>query len=402
MDDLLEKLKALGLKVEKAADLEPPVEPGLLLEQTVRGTWLDELTRGVYLVEKTLPLGSNYGQVTLIPPTTLDYLEQFAGLNANLSTEKILFLDTETSSLSTGTGAFVFMIGMAYFSGESLKISQIFLEKPEYEAEFLCYFDDFLKYFDTFASYNGKAFDIPMLRSRFILSRLPVSFNGYAHLDLLHFARRIWKLRLESRRLAEIEKEILAFSRNEEEIPGWLVPQIYFDYLASRDAAPLKGVFYHNEMDVASLAALFIHINRLLENSNALTGSDGRDAYAIGNVFEKLGKWELSRDFLKAGMEQGLPDELKKEAVRSFANTLKKEGKWDDAMQYWEFAAGMDDYLACIELAKLYEHRQKDPQSALKWVHKAVLLTCDPHYDQPALELRRIRLEKKCEVKCER
>ena len=82
------------------------------------------------------------------------------------------------------------MIGMAYFSGESLKISQIFLEKPEYEAEFLCYFDEFLKNFDTFASYNGvKAFDIPMLRSRFILSRLPVSFNGYAHLDLLHFAR---------------------------------------------------------------------------------------------------------------------------------------------------------------------------------------------------------------------
>jgi tetratricopeptide (TPR) repeat protein len=287
------------------------------------------------------------------------------------------------------------MIGVAYFTDTSLKIEQIFLEKPECEAEFLCYFDELLKDFDTFATYNGKAFDIPMLRSRFILARLPVSFNQYAHLDLLHMARRIWKLRLESRRLAEIEKEILALSRNEEEIPGWLVPQIYFDYLESRDAAPLKGVFYHNEMDVASLAALFIHINQLLENGTTQKGADGRDAYSIGSAFVKMGKWDLSRDFLKTGMQQGLPDDLQKEAARGFAHTLKKQGQWEEAIQYWEFAAQLGDYAACIELAKYFEHRQNDCQNALKWVEIASEMSGDPNYDQSSLDLRRKRLDTK-------
>jgi uncharacterized protein YprB with RNaseH-like and TPR domain len=230
MEDLLDKLKALGLKVEKAVDLESPaVEKTAPIDQVVQGRWLNELTHGVFVIEKDIPLGSKYGQITLFPPENMDYLKEFAGIQSNLAVEKMLFIDTETSSLSTGAGSFVFMVGISFFSGENLRIIQLFMAKPEFEIELLCYFDDILKDFDTFVSYNGKAFDIPMLRSRYIINRLPVSFTDYQHLDLLHIARRIWKLRLDSRRLADIEKEILALTRSEEEIPGWLVPQIYFD-----------------------------------------------------------------------------------------------------------------------------------------------------------------------------
>jgi len=399
MDDLFEKLKALGLKVERASEIEPEIVENTPLDQVVDGAWLDEITRGVYKVDKSLPLGARHGAVSFFPPQEMDHLQQFTGIETDLAAEKILFLDTETSSLSTGAGSFVFMVGMSYFTETGIKTIQLFLEKPENELEFLCHFDDFIKDFDTFVSYNGKAFDIPMLRSRYIMKRLPHSLDSFGHVDLLHIARRIWKLRLESRRLSDIEKEILSFSRSEDEIPGWLVPQIYFDYLESRDAVPLKGVFYHNEMDVVSLAALFIHINRLLSGSEIKIQSDGLDAYSIGNVFGKMGNLELSRDFLKAGMEQGLPHELKIAAARCYADTFKKQGEWTEALEYWKFAAESDDFLSCLELAKYYEHRQKDIQSALQWVERAFLLVNDKYHDLPALERRKARLEKKSEMK---
>jgi tetratricopeptide (TPR) repeat protein len=110
-----------------------------------------------------------------------------------------------------------------------------------------------------------------------------------------------------------------------------------------------------------------------------------------------MGKWELSRDFLKSGMDQGLPDELKREAARSYANTLKKQDQWSEALEYWEFAAEMDDYRSCIELAKFYEHRDRNIQFALKWVERAALLSIDPKYDPDDLKCRKARLKQKSE-----
>lgn len=401
MDDLFEKLKALGLKIEKAADIEPLSETATPMEAAVPGRWLDELNRGVYVVEKTYPAGSGYGKVDLRLPLSTDPLEQFLDLKTHLKPKKIVFLDTETSSLSTGAGSMVFMIGMSFFEKENLKTIQLFLDKPEYETGMLCYFDDLLKGFDTFVSYNGKAFDIPMLRSRFILNRIPSNFNEFNHIDLLHIARRIWKVRLDSRRLSDIEREIIEFTRGGEEIPGWLVPQIYFDYLDSHDAQPLKGVFYHNEMDVVSLAALFIFVNRLLANQENPKSIDGRDAFAIGSYYGKMGKMDLSRNFLKTGMEHDLPEELKKAAARNFGDTYKKQGKWDEAIENWEAAAGMEDFQACIELAMAYEHHKQDPQTALKWVERAFNLPDSQEYRQEELIKRKLRLIRKCEARRE-
>ncbi len=401
MDDLFEKLKALGLKIEKAADIEPAVETATPVELVVPGRWLNDLNRGVYIVEKNYPAGTGYGKVNLHLPLTSDPLEQFSDSKSHLDPQKILFLDTETSSLSTGAGSMVFMIGMSFFEKESLRIIQLFMEKPEHESDLLCYFDNLLEGFDTFVSYNGKAFDIPMLRSRFILNRIPPGFNAFNHIDLLHIARRIWKVRLDSRRLSDIEKEIIEFKRSGEEIPGWLVPQIYFDYLETHDAQPLKGVFYHNEMDVISLAALFIFINRLLANQDNPEAIDGRDAYAIGSYYGKIGKMDLSRDFLKSGLAHDLPEELKKAAARNFAYTYKKQGMWDEAIEYWEAAARMEDFQACIELSKVYEHHRKDPQTALEWVERAINLPDSQKYRQDELIRRKTRLIKKCEAEHE-
>jgi len=400
MDDLFDKLKALGLKIEKAAEIEAPAVSAASLDEAVSGQWLDEVTRGVYRAERSMPFGKRHGSVLIEPPDNIQFesLWQLAGMTGLPSAEKLLFIDTETSSLSTGAGSLVFMIGMSYFTGDAIQTTQLFLEKPEYELELLCFFDDFINKFDTFVSYNGKAFDIPMLRSRFIMNRLSPAFNTNNHLDLLHVARRIWKLRLDSRRLADIEQQIMAFTRSEEEIPGWLVPQIYFDYLESRDADPIRGVFYHNEMDVVSLAALSIFLARMLSKNDSIAEIDARDSYSIGSAYGRMGRWELSRDFLKDCLHKGMPDDLTREAAHACANTFKKQGKWEEALEYWQFAASLSDYPSCIELAMYYEHQQKDIQSALQWVAKAFQIMPSGQ----GLAHRKKRLQSKSELKHER
>ena len=388
MSDLLDKLKALGLNLEKAQDIETPVDTSIPVEKVIDGKWVDLLGGRVFVLEKTLPMGHMHGNIPIEPPHDFNFLSQFMGIDAPLEFKDLLFVDTETSSLSTGTGSFVFLIGMSYFVDDGLKLVQVFLDHPNDELPFLSCLDDYLADFNTFVSYNGKAFDIPMLKSRFILNKLPSRLNDFYHFDLLHTARRIWKLRLESRKLGDIEKEILAFTRSSQEIPGWLVPQMYFDYLDSQDATPLKGVFYHNEVDVISLAALFIHINNLLCR-HPDTPQDSLDSYAIAYTLGKLGIWDLSEDFYKAGIQKGLPDEVRNEAARNFALTLKRQNKWLQALDYWKFAADNGDFLSCIELAKYYEHREKDIQQALKWT--GIALTIAEENGYPNIEMDTIR-----------
>jgi hypothetical protein len=402
MSDLLDQLKALGLKVEKAADIQAPEEKSPALDQIIHGRWLDDVTKGVFIVEKDIPLGAAHGRITLTPPEEFNTLSRFVEVQSDNHIGSLLFIDTETSGLSSGTGSLVFMVGLAYFNQDSLKVIQLFMDSPRDELEFLVYLDSILANFNTFVSYNGKSFDIPMLKSRFIMNRLPVQFGTYQHIDLLHIARRIWKLRLESRKLGDIEREILDYQRGSAEIPGWLVPQIYFDYLESADATPLDGVFYHNEIDVVSLAALFIHINQLLLNQLSENERDSRDTVSVALSLSKLGIWDLSEAFFKDGLEKGLPRDIQNEAARNFANSLKHQGRWEDAVEYWCSAAENNDYLACVELAKYYEHRKKTCETALQWAQQAARIAIEQQMNLEDINHRLNRLIEKCEKNNER
>lgn len=400
MSDLLKKLKALGLKIEKASDIEVTREKSISIDEIIDGRWLEIQGEKVFILEKRIPFGQAHGNITLAPPQEFGFMSSFMGIDEDIQLDKLLFIDTETSSLSSGTGSFVFLIGISYFIEDGLEIIQIFLDQPHQELAFLNYFDELLEKFTTFVSYNGKAFDIPMLRSRFIMNKLPHSLDTFHHFDLLHTSRRIWKLRLESRRLADIETEILSFDRSDEEIPGWLVPQIYFDYLDSNDASPLKGVFYHNEIDVVSLAAIFIYINNMLSENGVSSAIDGRDIYSIGYTLGKMGLWKLSEEFYQSGIDKGLPDEFRNEAIRNFAYAYKRQEKWSEALKCWRIAAENGDYLSCIELAKYYEHRTKDLDTAIIWTNKAFICIEEPNRQELIIKEilhRKSRLDRKKE-----
>lgn len=157
-----------------------------------------------------------------------------------------------------------------------------------------------------------------MLKSRFIINRITHKLDQISHIDLLHLSRRIWKLRLESRRLSNIESEILGIERTKEEVPSWLIPQVYFDYLNTRDAFPLAGVFYYNEMNIISLAVLFQYICSLSIDDNKLTETDILDIVSIGDLFRKDKNYDLEEKYFRIGFHQDISNQLPKDIIHKY------------------------------------------------------------------------------------
>ena len=186
---------------------------------------------------------------------------------ADIPLSKFAFLDTETSGLSGGTGTYAFLVGIARFVDGQLVLRQFFMRDPAEEPAMLEAVAQFLAPAQALVTFNGKAFDAPLLTTRYRLHRIPIPYEGYAHLDLLPLARRLWRDRLESRALKYLEQHVLGMTRSSEEVPGYEIPWLYFDYLKSGDARPLAGVFYHNAMDVVAMAALLAHVNEVMRES---------------------------------------------------------------------------------------------------------------------------------------
>ena len=221
-------------------------------------------------------------------------------------------------------------------------------------------------------TFNGKAFDAPLLATRYRLHHIPVPFQDYSHLDLLPLARRLWRDRLESRALKFLEAHVLGLTRSSEEVPGYEIPWLYFDYLKSGDARPLGGVFYHNAMDVVAMAALLAHMNDMLENPFDGKVQHGLDFVALGKLFEDLGRWDEAAKLFERGLETDLTESDFGVAVRRLSILQKRRGDLSEAVRLWEQAAKSGHLYAFIELAKYYEHRERDVKSALKWAKSAL------------------------------
>jgi len=265
-DDLREKLKALGMHFG-AKNLKPKITaPAFRIEDVIPAR--EEVTQmGTTLVyEEVYPIDYLHGNIRLASMDNYEFIAKWANIDAfeGSGAGSLLFLDTETSGISRAAGTFVFLVGLGFLKPDGFHILQIIMSDPHLEAALLAALARFTEGFRTVVTYNGKSFDIPLLENRHILHRIPSPFENLSHIDLLHLARKLWRNRLASRRLGDLEQSILQLRRGKEEVPGWLVPEIYKEYLHTGDARPLTGVFYHNAVDVLSLAALFIYIARVL------------------------------------------------------------------------------------------------------------------------------------------
>jgi len=174
--------------------------------------------------------------------------------------------------------------------------------------------------------------------------------------------------------LKYLEEHVLGLTRSSEEVPGYEIPWLYFDYLRTGDARPLGGVFYHNAMDVVAMAALLAHMNDMMQSPYDGKVQHGLDFVALGKLLENLGHWDEAARLFERGLESGLDESDFAVAVKRLSILQKRRGDMDQAVQLWEQAAKRGHLYAFIELAKYYEHKQRDVKSALKWTNSAMKL----------------------------
>jgi hypothetical protein len=291
-----------------------------------------------------------------------------------LPLESYAFLDTETSGLAGGTGTYAFLVGVGRFMDGAFHLEQFFMRDPAEEPAMLEALADFLAPTRALVTFNGKSFDAPLLVTRYSLHNIPIPFKDYAHLDLLPLARRLWRDRLPSRALKYLEENILSAPRTLEEVPGYEIPYLYFDYLRSRDARPLKGVFYHNAMDVVAMAALLSHVSAMLADPFSEAVEHGLDVVAMAKLYEDLGYWDKAARLFERGLEMELPEADFWLAIQRLARLQKRRGDVETAVHMWERAALQGHVYAHVELAKYHEHERRDYAEALKWTSSAIEL----------------------------
>jgi hypothetical protein len=287
---------------------------------------------------------------------------------------------------------------------ERFCLSQFFMRDPATEPAMLAALVEYLRPDDALVTFNGKSFDAPLLNTRYVAQNMASPLASLAHLDLLPLARRLWRDRLESRALGFVETHILGHTRAEEEVPGWLIPQIYFDYLRSGDARPLKGVFYHNAMDVVALAALFNHMSQLLADPLGFAAEHGSDLIAVARLLEELGHVDRAAELYRWGLERDLAHDVSCGAVRRLAFLERRRGEVPAAVDLWRKAAEGREVYAQVELAKFYEHQVRDYPQAARWAEAALASVsaegCPGETRarwQAELEHRLVRLRKRLE-----
>jgi uncharacterized protein YprB with RNaseH-like and TPR domain len=374
MPTLSDRLKSLGVTMG-AKDLPPPQQrKSYPVEEIVPGRFQDTGNGLTYLIEEDFPSSYIHGQVGLRISTTPQTIAEWAGdlKIAERNPESMVFLDTETSGLAGGTGTFAFLVGVGRYTPDGFHLVQFFMRDPLEEAALLLALEDFLAPCQTIVSFNGKAFDIPLLDTRYTLQGWISPFKDLAHVDLLHLARRLWRDRLPSRTLANLEVQILHASRTDDEIPGWMIPQLYFDYLREGDARPLKRVFYHNAMDVVSLAALLNHTSTLLENAYPQPESEFIDLAAVARLLEDLGHTNKAAQLYEACLLAELPEAIHNDTLYRLSLLHKRTNNYTAAVPLWEQATTRNQIYAHEELAKYYEHYVQNLELALNWTLSAL------------------------------
>jgi uncharacterized protein YprB with RNaseH-like and TPR domain len=356
------------------------------LEQVVSGCFQPTPYGRVFVSEHSYAPAYRHGRVGLRVETSLQTIAAWAqeARLAESRLDQFAFLDTETSGLAGGTGTYPFLIGVGRFEAENFRLVQFFMRDPGEEQAQLAALSDFLGPCRALVTFNGKAFDGPLLNARYTVNGWESPLPELAHLDLLPLARRLWRDRLPSRRLGELEIHILGAERTEEEVPGWLVPATYFDYLRSGDARPLKGVFYHNAMDILAMAALLNHMAQMLAEplGAAPLGpvvEHALDLVAIGKLHETLGQLETAVQLFEVGMARNdLPEEHYWTTQRRLSFLHKRHKNFAAAVEVWQLAAEGRQIYAHVELAKFYEHKQRDYHEAARWTQAALDLLVAP------------------------
>lgn len=339
------------------------------IEKTIAGQIIGGEDSRFYLVRRDFPLSHVQGSVELgAVLETKSHHIAFSACDPDLEDfdpRATLFMDTETTGLCGGTGTVAFLVGIGYFVEDCFRLDQCFMRDFDEEESLLQYVAGLFTTRNAVVGYNSKSFDLPLLRTRFIQNRIPFRLDGCLHYDLMHAARRLWKERLGSCTLGNVEQEILGFHR-EGDVAGHLIPQRWFDYLRTRDARPLKGVFYHHQMDILSLVALTGLVSHLLEQPDGSGFEYAEDRLSLVRMHFRQKHYTDVIEHATRFIESEDLSPLRRECLDMLATACKRTQRFEEMARYFErladeFPSHME---ARLELAKHCEHRLRDLERA--------------------------------------
>ncbi len=399
--DLREKLRRLGVRkgtslVHAPRSQAGPGEGGI--ESLVDGRLLDTPHGPTFLHEETYPVDHLHGSHTL--GELLNLSSPIVARMANdpalekVDLHRIVFLDTETTGLTGGTGTLVFLVGLGAFQppisnlqSPFFLLRQFFLRNPAEEPAMLHALTDWLDSFEAVVSFNGRGFDLPLLSSRFTLARMQPRVLRFPHLDLLAPARRMWRGRLPSCALPSLERHVLDVRRQQADVPGFLIPDMYLRYLRSGDASEMPRVMYHNAIDILSMVSLSTRLVNLFaptsfaDSMGTERRPDAGDWLALGKWHDGLGRLADAEAALRACLAAQPDPATRTAALHRLGLLLKRLDRREEAVRVWEALSDSNTWegiAACVELAKHYEWREVNVDRAIVWTREAISIAGEP------------------------
>ncbi|HEV8474381.1 MAG TPA: ribonuclease H-like domain-containing protein [Methylomirabilota bacterium] len=364
LDDLRRIIRRIETRRAPAAAPEP-------VERVVGGEVMQTEAGAILVVRHEYAVAHRHGGLALegVLRAPMAVLARLARLDGDApAPERLLFLDTETTGLSGGTGTYAFLVGAGWIEADAFVVTQYFMRDLDEEPALLAALAPVLERAGAIVTFNGAGFDLPLLETRFVLARRRWP-AGLAHVDLLRPARRVWGRALDDCRLGTLERAVLGLER-EADVPGALIPSLYFDWLRRRRAAPLARVFAHNRDDVLSLAALLAWFADALGDAPSVRAHEWA---GLGRLWESVDPARALSCY-RAALDAGLGGEAAHWVRLRLAWWEKRAARWDAACALWDAARQhpLFDPRPWEELAKFHEHRRRDFAAARSIVTDAL------------------------------
>lgn len=404
MSDFQEQLAHLRRRIAKIdkkytrparTAIPKPQSPLAVPEEWLHGEEVRTVHGVHYETEKLYERQRRHGSIGIVDleDLPLDLLDPISnGQIRGVPPAKWCFLDTETTGLAGGSGTYAFLIGVGRITAQGFRVRQFFMRNFAEETSQLSAVAEHLKQFDVLITYNGRTYDQPLLETRYRMVRQRPPFSALEHLDLLFGARRLWNLRFDSCRLVELETQILGVER-QGDLPGEMIPYVYFEYVRTREIFRLMPVFHHNAIDILTLACLTAIVPRAFRSLDKAEFSHGAEMIGLARWWRQAEQHENALALFRQAIEKNLTDDLLFRTLWDIAALEKKLGRDHAAIPVLtDLAASRNPWRgpAFVELAKYYERRERNYALALEMTRSAMEL--EP---SEALERRAARLEKR-------
>jgi uncharacterized protein YprB with RNaseH-like and TPR domain len=369
-NDLAARLERLGGRARVAAPAGMVRPTDADLAGLLGG---ERISDGVIRVVRDVPVSCNHGRADL--RELLDRRFELPG-SGPIDARDCAFIDTETSGLAGGAGTVAFLVGLARLQAQSLRVEQFMMTRFGAEGAMLEAVSEALAAVPVLVSFNGRSFDVPLLRGRYRLTGRSEAFDERQHLDLLHPLRRLFDGHWPDCRLATAESRLLDW-RRENDLPGSEAPLAWFDFIRQGRTDRLPAVLQHNHWDLLSLAALLAPVAAAHRQPERWGGRP----LAAARAWYRAGDEARARTVLEAAEAAGVLDV---EGRVELARLRRRAGNWSGAVELWRALAAAGHEGATESLAKYHEHVERDFAQALECAHRLPAGT--------AVERRRRRL----------